>query len=452
MSLKITNSSSVGIETKTLQTKNIKTKNLFVKNNTLIKNNAVVENTLQVGKEYLLSSKNITSDLGFTIGRNPTKDMENENYTNEFNPFNYQSSFFPGMADFINSNIVAGDKSSGSRLTASYWNDLGNDVFDDWGYFYLYDVNSGKYYFPLIYPQNQDNGIITTQTFTAFERTFTISHGWTVQGIFKVDISVNDNKLFRFGAYGNMGSDGDEELEELTESYTVKGYDLTLYYHHHQESGDSIEQLYSYFIPKKISENDSIQSYNAYYDSDDMSILSKEVTSGLLVYFSKSYNVKDWIINDIDVSSDSSYSTLINGNEYVKGNILSSGTNLGRLSLTTMSDSNYNASASSLINGYLKNSTLSGNRLFVIPSAEDIVSAIPNCCLNTSFRFTINNVQSGSYNRTLSTYDGSVTIDSSCLNIDVVQNFIFSYIVLITNITSGSESAIILQDSNTELF
>jgi hypothetical protein len=249
-----------------------------------------------------------------------------------------------------------------------------------------------------------------------------------------------------------MGSDGDEELEELTESYTVKGYDLTLYYHHHQESGDSIEQLYSYFIPKKISENDSIQSYNAYYDSDDMSILSKEVTSGLLVYFSKSYNVKDWIINDIDVSSDSSYSTLINGNEYVKGNILSSGTNLGRLSLTTMSDSNYNASASSLINGYLKNSTLSGNRLFVIPSAEDIVSAIPNCCLNTSFRFTINNVQSGSYNRTLSTYDGSVTIDSSCLNIDVVQNFIFSYIVLITNITSGSESAIILQDSNTELF
>ena len=71
----------------------------------------------------------------------------------------------------------------------------------------------------------------------------------------------------------------------------------------------------------------------------------------------------------------------------------------------------------------------------------------------SSFRFTVNNVYTGSsYNRTLSTSDESVTIDPSCVNTTVVHNFIFSYIVLVTNITSESESVVILQDSTVTLF
>ena len=68
-------------------------------------------------------------------------------------------------------------------------------------FFYLYDVNSGKYYFPLIDPQNQGDGTFATQTFNAFGRTFTIKHGWAVQGIFKFDISVADSLPFKFGTY-----------------------------------------------------------------------------------------------------------------------------------------------------------------------------------------------------------------------------------------------------------
>lgn len=249
-----------------------------------------------------LRSKNNTSANGYVIGGNVNKDMDNDNYTQEFDPFGYQSQFFPGMADFNDGNIIQGDKDSGDRLNASYWNDLGNDVFDDWGYFYLYDVESGKYYFPLISPQNQNDGIITTQTFNAFGRTFTITHGWAVQGIFKFDISVNDSKPFRFGAYGNMGSDGDEDISELTQPYTIGSTNLTLYYLKHAESGDSNEILYSYFIPKNVAQNSS-KTYDFYHNSDDNNMMSKEVTNGLIVYFVKKNDVKDWVINDLELST-----------------------------------------------------------------------------------------------------------------------------------------------------
>lgn len=260
---------------------------------------------------YIYSKNNIT-DGGFTIGNIVDKrigfddgegiinsGMADAVYTDEFNPNSYPD-FFPDMAPFIEENIVAGDK--GERmLDASYWNDLGDDIFDDWGYFYLYDVNSGKYYFPLINPQNGDDGVITTQTFNAFGRTFTIKHGWAVQGIFKFDISVADSLPFKFGAYGNMGSDGDEVTDSLTQNYSIGGQNLTLHYHRDAEDGDDDEILYSYWIPKKTTENSS-QTYNVFYDDGDMSMLSNTVTNGLIVYFAKTYDVKDWVINDLGIS------------------------------------------------------------------------------------------------------------------------------------------------------
>lgn len=247
-----------------------------------------------------LRSKGNTTDGGYTVGAEPEKDMGNEGYTEEFDPYSYQSAFFPGMADFVDSNIVAGDKSSDDRLNASWWNDLGGDIFDDWGYFYIYDVETGKYYFPLLDPQNQDDGVLTTQTFTAFGRTFTIQHGWSVQGIFKIDISAADTKPFRFGSYGNMGSDGSTLYENLSQAYTLSDTDLTLYYLHNQENGSSDEQLYVYYVPKTISQNTS-QTYEAYYDGDDMNIMSNPVTCGVIVYYAKTNDVKDWVMNDLEL-------------------------------------------------------------------------------------------------------------------------------------------------------
>jgi hypothetical protein len=256
----------------------------------------------------LIYSKDTIVNSGFTVGAEVNKDMDNivnidddnNNYTYEFDPNDYPQ-FFPNMAPFIDENILIGDKIEEDRLNASYWDDLGNDVFDDWGFFYLYDVNSGKYYFPLIDSQNNDDGIFATQIFYVFGRTFTVIHGWSVQGIFKFDISVADELPFRFGAYGNMGSDERTFAERLTHNYSIGGQNLTLYYDHNVDPDDDVEeQLYSYWIPKKVSEN-SARTYDIYYDGEKMSMMSKNVTTGLIVYFAKMNDVKDWVINDLAI-------------------------------------------------------------------------------------------------------------------------------------------------------
>lgn len=66
--------------------------------------------------------------------------MENNEYTNEFDPQNYPD-YFPGMAPFIDENIVVGDKSDEDRLFASQWNDWDDDVFDDWDFFIFMMLN-----------------------------------------------------------------------------------------------------------------------------------------------------------------------------------------------------------------------------------------------------------------------------------------------------------------------
>lgn len=246
-----------------------------------------------------IQSKNITTDDGYTIGEFIDKDMYIDVYDYEMTPIDYPD-LFPDTAEFSEGNIVAGDKSEGDRLNASYWDDWGNDVFDNWGFFYLYDVNSGKYYFPLINPMNDDDGIITTQTFNAFGRTFTMQQGYPVEGIFKFEITVDDDLPFRFGAYGNMGSDGYEVVDFLTSPYSIGITDLTLYYNKHAQRNRPIETLYTYVIPRNVSENNS-QTYNMYDQETYMSVVSKEVTNGILVYFSKTNDVKDWIIHDLEI-------------------------------------------------------------------------------------------------------------------------------------------------------
>jgi Fibronectin type III domain len=253
----------------------------------------------------LICSNNYTTSGDLPVGEPVLKDMSNENYTYQLDPAEYPE-FFPGMAPFTDGNIVAGDKDSGDRLIGSYWNDWGDDIFDEWGWFYLYDVNSGKYYFPLINPQNQSDGVITTQIFNVFGRTFTIKQGYPVQGIFKFDITVNDDLPFRFGAYGNMGSDFYTQARDLTYSYSLNNTDLTLYYEENIDTRHQLEKFYSYWIPKRTSQN-NLKTYTITYSySDDMGAVSNSVTNGLIVYLSKSNDVKLWVVNDLKICGDPS--------------------------------------------------------------------------------------------------------------------------------------------------
>jgi hypothetical protein len=250
------------------------------------------------GREVIVG--NSLSKINIKVGGEVEKDMADDNYYAEFDPSEHQAEFFPGMADFIANNILAGDKAQEDRLRASYWDDLGDDVFDDWGYFYIYDVGTGKYYFPLLSPQNQDDGVLTTQTFSVFGRTFTITHGWAAQGIFKMDITATGTAPYRFGAYGAMGSDGNEETDNLTQQYTIGGVNKTLYYRRDAEQGDTEEILYTYIIPASGSTS---QPYNVYYDGGDMSMVTEPLTGGITIYFAKTNDVKDWVINELKVAA-----------------------------------------------------------------------------------------------------------------------------------------------------
>ncbi len=264
----------------------------------------------------LITSLNRISTGGYTVGGTVPKDTSDGfinglRFDDEFNPNSYQVDLFPGLSDLIENNIELGDKSSEDKYLTTSIDDWDNDVFDGWGFFYLYDVASQKYYFPILNPINSDDGVLTTQTFVVFGRTFTITHGYPVQGIFKFDISVNDNDSFRFGAYGDMGSDGDQVESALQENYTLNNNELTLYYRKDAENNDNREIMYSYFIPKVISENTGIPTTTNYTNDDYMSMFSKPVTQGLIVYLSKTNDVKNWVLYDIGALSGLASNTYI---------------------------------------------------------------------------------------------------------------------------------------------
>lgn len=235
----------------------------------------------------VLRSNGSLGDDGYQVGNTVNKDMSDETCD-------------PLYPEFAPNNIGI---SSGS-VTASRWSDWGNDVFDGWGWFYIFNPSTNEYYFPLVSPQNLDDEVISTQTFTAFGKKFTMKQGYPAQGIFKFDISVNDpNFQFIFGAYGELGSDGSGTSTNYTYSYTKGSTNFNLFYNKNQEDGDVNEILYSYFVPYSLDQNNT-QTYQEFLDLDRdsfFSIYSVPVTKGITVYFSKTEDVKDWVVHDLSI-------------------------------------------------------------------------------------------------------------------------------------------------------
>jgi hypothetical protein len=183
--------------------------------------------------------------------------------------------------------------------TSCFWDDWGDDIFDDWGFFYIFDVATQEYFFPIFSPRNLEDGILITQEFSAFGRIYTITSGYPVQGIFKFDIQCNDNSQFIFGAYGNMGSDDNTINTNLTQPYTLNGQNRTLFYNRNIEEDDEIERFFSYFIPYQDELNNT-KTYSDFLANDDeLSLYSVPVRQGLRVYFSKQNDVYEWVLRDL---------------------------------------------------------------------------------------------------------------------------------------------------------
>lgn len=226
---------------------------------------------------FVMSKNNLT-DGGLLVGDFINKDMQS-------------------AAFLSNDNILPGTGSLNS--TRSYWQDWGNDIFDAWGFFYIYNTPTNQFLSPVLQTVNQADGVIATETFTFAGRTFTIKHGYPVQGIYKFEVTVDDDQDFIFGADGNMGSNGTTQNTNLTQAYTLGSRNLNLYYNRNIQGTVPEEALYSYFVPYELSKNNSITYSKFVYSTDSLAMYSVNVKHGLTVYFAKRYDVKNWVINDL---------------------------------------------------------------------------------------------------------------------------------------------------------
>lgn len=235
--------------------------------------------TIWSASGFLISKNNLTSG-GLTVGAAALRDMAT-----------------------ASRNTIAAAAAGPTALvsTRSYWADWGNDIFDGWGYFYIYDPAVGNYYSIVLENINNANGVIATETFTFNNRVFTIKHGHAVDGIYKMDVSVNDGNLFVFGTDGNMGSDLNTSNSNLTHNYSVNEKQYKLFYNYNRQSDRLAESLYSYFVPYQESLSQEVaKPYTSYsYSTDNLAIYTNPIRYGVTAYFAKQNDVKLWVANDI---------------------------------------------------------------------------------------------------------------------------------------------------------
>jgi hypothetical protein len=228
--------------------------------------------------EYIVSAGQTTTG-GFQVGAVIEKDME-------VGTLNYDASGTPN--------------NTAQNITASEWSDWGEDIFDSWGFFYLYDVTANNYLGLQFTNVNLPDGQFSTQNFSFNGRTFTITQGYPVQGIFKFEIRVDDDQPFIFGEGGNMGSDSSTANVDLSYNYTLDGINLTLWYNENYQTNNTNERLYSYFVPFVIDENATKTYTDVLVGSDNLYLYSIECTHGLTVYHSKQFDTKEWVVYDLE--------------------------------------------------------------------------------------------------------------------------------------------------------
>jgi hypothetical protein len=229
--------------------------------------------------KYIVSAGR-TDTGGYQVGAFIDKDMVSPSN------WNYSGSTVPGG---ISTNI-----------TASYWSDWGDDIFDSWGYFYLYDPGANNYLGLQFSSYNLPDGTFSTQSFLFNSRNFTIIQGYPVQGIFKFEIRVDDDSPFIFGEGGNMGSDGSTANLDQTYSYSIGGTNLTLWYNENYQTNALNERFYSYYVPFVVEDNATKTYTDGIEGTDNLYLYSVQCTNGLTVYHSKQYDVKEWVVYDLE--------------------------------------------------------------------------------------------------------------------------------------------------------
>ena len=240
--------------------------------------------TLNSG-QYIISKNNITAG-SFTIGDAITKDMVSASPSTAIT---YIGNTYPGTAAPTASNGTA-------------WSDWNGDIFDTWGFTYIYDYVSNKYAFINIATGNRNgsDGTFYTENINLSGRIFTVKHGYPVQGIFRFDISVNDGNDCAVGSLGNMGSDTRTWNQISASAYTLQGNTYKLHYNHNRDTGSTTEQFFAYIVPYEPSKNGDVRPYSSSIQTNDYwAYTTNALKRGVNIYFAKGKDVKNWVINDL---------------------------------------------------------------------------------------------------------------------------------------------------------
>lgn len=259
--------------------------------------------TLLVGRAAL-SSKGLTGAQGFTLRtRFVAKDMSTGAVT--------------AIPSGANPKNPAGNMNAPTGQVHT-WSDWSNDIFDTWGRWYIYDTSTGLAEHIQFGTQNGPDGTVYTETQTHHSKTFTIIHGWVVEGIFKVDVECSDDTFqFSIGMYGNMGSDGGTTNSD--HQYTASWGKLSYNFNRDATTSDP---LFIHFIPKEVAFNAGITLSGTNFTTnlntgtvgatDNMYVWSDPLKIGAIMYFVKSLpasthtltieerSMAEWVANDIN--------------------------------------------------------------------------------------------------------------------------------------------------------
>ena len=234
------------------------------------------------GTKYL-TSENKTTAGAFTIGNTVDKTFTTANRKS-------LAAYIPGNFDF--------------EAVRSYWPDWGDDIFDGWGFFYIYDVIANNFRAVVLPNMNSADGVQNTATFSLNSVTYTINYGYPVQGIFKIEVISSDrSREFIFGLDGNLGSNSTTINSNLAQDFSIGGQSYKLHYNYNYQGAVPTEKFYTYFVPYELSKNKETRSFTRYlYNVDNLSIYSAEVRRGITVYIAKQVDVRDWIIDDLQIA------------------------------------------------------------------------------------------------------------------------------------------------------
>ena len=94
--------------------------------------------------------------------------------------------------------------------------------------------------------------------------------------------------------------------------------------------------------------------------------------------------------------------------------------------------------AAELIGGLILRDPAGADRTDVTPTAADIVGAITNATVGTSFEYYMKNNADDNENLTISAGSGVSLVNNDSINIGKMQTG--TYLVVITNVTAGSEA------------